>query len=148
MSIASYQVQAAIHQALWSHAELTDLLARPDANKGVYDAVPEGAEYPYVRIGGGDRETNRPSSMTTAGRELTVHVHIWSRSKGFGEAKLIGAIVAERLSPTSGIGYALNLTPWDWEGTLFTDAQWLDDPDGLTRHGVLQFRVRCRRVAA
>jgi hypothetical protein len=134
MSTAAYEVQRAVYEALSTDQELATLVT------GVYDHVPENARFPYVKIGGGDTETNQPSTMGTPGRENVIAVHVWSRYPGQAEVKTISRVVTERLD-----GYALNLLPWKWTGTLYISSEYLDDPDGITRHGALRFRVRSQK---
>jgi hypothetical protein len=98
----------------------------------VYDQPPQEAVFPYVTIGEVFPAPFRTHSRD--GEELLHTIHVWSRYNGFAEA--IG--IAEAIKPlldntdfetTSFHGVALR------EGTV-----WLRDPDGITRHGALDFR--------
>lgn len=136
MSTASYEVQRAIYSTLSTDNALLALVT------GVYDDVPENTRYPYVSIGE-DTETNKPSTFLAPGRESTITIHIWSRADGFGEAKLIAETIITRLENTPLVLYR-----WQWTDTLYEFGQYMRDPDGITRHGVLRFRVRSHRAGA
>jgi hypothetical protein len=74
--IASFALQVAIYNAL-----------NGNIGAGVYDEVPQGASAPYVVIGEG---TERPwDTLTDHGSEETVVLHVWSRAKGWSQAKQI-----------------------------------------------------------
>jgi hypothetical protein len=126
-------VQRAIYDILSQDRVLRDMVT------GVFDDVPEDQAFPYVQLG--DRtETNKPSTMLTQGRENTLTLHIWSRAKGYLEAKQIGNRVIELLDDVP-----LYLPGWTWEHTGYEFGAYMRDMDGITRHGVLRFRVRARR---
>lgn len=150
MSISSYEVARAIYAGLSTYDPLTSLLhPSPIGGPGVYDAVPEGAQYPYVKIGGGDVENNRPTTFGAPGREQDISIHIWSRYRGMSEVYQIAKEIADRLAPSDPKqSFPLYLEPWTWTQTLFLDFTALEDPDGVSRHGILRFRVRSHRPAA
>ena len=134
MSTAAYEVQRAVYNALSTDTLLLPLIT------GVYDDVPEGTAFPYVVLGD-ETETNKPSTLRDQGRESTITIHIWSRAKGMGEAKLIAEKIIDRLNDQP-----LSLPSWEWTSTMYEFGNFFRDPDGLTRHGVLRFRVRTLRA--
>lgn len=125
-------LQTAIYSRLTGDATLTALLASSTA---VYDDVPDGVAFPYLTIGqftGAPRDT-----MGTTGRDVTVTVHAWSQYEGKKEAEQILSRVDEMLDrwqPTiSG-----------WNPTVMLHEfgpEIMDDPDGITRHGVSRYRL-------
>jgi len=118
---AATELQAAIYSAL-TGAGLT-----------VYDAVPENAAFPYVTIG---YSQELPfDTHTSRGREIVSTIHIWSRYPGAKEIKELAATVISTLDRTS-----LTLPNWHHVYTLFDSATYLQDPDGITRHAVVEFR--------
>jgi hypothetical protein len=149
MSTAVYEVQRSIYEALITSAEVTQLVQpSPSGGPGIYDSVPENVAYPYIKIGGGDTETDIPSTFKAKGRENTVSVHIWSRYVGMAEVKRIARAVAERLAPIDQLAQLpLETAPWQWNGTSYIFGEFMDDPDGITRHGILRFRVRVSRAS-
>lgn len=129
-------LQAAIYQRLTASA---DLMAKV---KGVFDAVPDNQAFPYVTLGEDtDIEwSSRPGAMD--GHEVTHTLHIWSRYKGFAEAKQIGDLVTQAITSAplalSG-GFRAVSTGLDM-------VQYIRDQDGVTRHGVIRFRFRIQEV--
>ena len=122
---AQQQLQAAIYNAL------TTALAPIK----VYDHVPQDANFPYVVIGEGDaREFD---TTTELGQEHQVIIHVFSQGRGKKEAKgiqkqIYDALHYQSLSLSSGA--ALVHILFDLSGVTL-------DPDGLTYHGVSQFRA-------
>lgn len=123
-------VQSAIYTALINHSPLMSL-----ATGGVLDDVEQDkADFPYVTIG--EAQHNDWSTDTESGHEVTCMIHVWSRQPGRRETKLIqGAIYA-----------ALHRAALTYDDVDFIDCQFVSsesfiDPDGLTRHGVQQFRI-------
>jgi hypothetical protein len=106
----------------------------------VLDDVPDNQPFPYITLGE-ETETDKPNSHTSRGRESTITIHVWSRARGFEEIKQIAGRIILLLEDRELIGMA----GWSWEQTSYEFFQTLRDPDGLTRHGVLRFRVRSRR---
>jgi hypothetical protein len=100
----------------------------------VYDRVPDKPSFPYVTVGddlviGDDVECGELS-------EVFCRIHVWSRAQngGFPEAKTIAGAIRARLRaiPPAPTGFTIL-------ETKFVQTQSLIDPDGLTRHVVLEF---------
>lgn len=118
-------IQAAIYQAL-------STLSYP-----VYDDVPQGAAFPYIVIGD---DTSIPfDDDCNVGAESTITIHVWSTCPGRKEVKQITDSVYNRLHrqnlPIAG-GYTITLNAEHQDSFL--------DPDGVTRHGVIRFRLLTR----
>jgi hypothetical protein len=125
MSDPSYAVQAAVYAALTG--------ASPEiASDRVYDTPPSNPTFPYVTIGEGD--TIDDGTGCFDGSEVTVTVDIWSRTASFGEVKLIAGAIRDVLAQP------LTLANFNNPAGEFVLARWLRDPDGITKHGALQFR--------
>jgi hypothetical protein len=136
-SSAALEVQSAIYRVLTTDSEIQLLVG-----SRVYDDVPDNTAYPFVSIGE-VTETDKRRSFTLLGRELTLTIHVWSRAKGFAETnQLVDKIVAA-LENVQLVGMA----GWDWELTNYEDFRTIRDPDGITRHGILRFRVRVSRAS-
>lgn len=134
--------QKAVFSALDASSALTALLADHETfdRSGIYDFVPSAAQsgdntlYPFITIG--EDNPQEWGTDTASGAEVTVIVHIWSRSPGWNEAKQIADAVRDAL-------HRQELTTPDKE---FIDCEWendenIRDPDGLTLHVAQQFRL-------
>lgn len=112
----------------------TALTSPTSVGASVYDAVPESAAYPHIEIGQDD--TLDWSAAVMRGEIVDVTIHVWSRYRGFKEAKMLMKAVKDRLHEAS-----LSLTGSSLVDIRFQGSQLFTDADGLTRHGVLFFRV-------
>lgn len=118
-------IQAAIYQAL-------STLSYP-----VYDDVPQGAAFPYIVIGD---DTSIPfDDDCNVGAETTITIHVWSTYSGRLEVKQIMNAVYNRLHRQNlsiAGSYSITLNA-EYQDTFL-------DPDGVTRHGVIRFRLLTR----
>lgn len=103
----------------------------------VYDRVPQNATFPYVAIG--DDTAIDWSGQTHLGEEATITIHAWSRQSGRKEVKSIMNAIDDRLHRGSLAleGYGLVSLTRDFAETM-------EDPDGITIHGVQRFRARAQ----
>tara|TARA_R110001592_G_scaffold335837_1_gene620845 strand:+ start:526 stop:1263 length:738 start_codon:yes stop_codon:yes gene_type:complete len=104
------------------------------SNVSVFDDVPEDTSYPYVVIG--EETTSNNGTKTKDGLEHTLTIHAWSQYRGRREIKEIMQSVYENLHNTaiSVIGASLVNIRQEFSTTLA-------ETDGITRHGVMRFRV-------
>lgn len=100
----------------------------------VLDAAGPNQAFPYVTIGeflGTQTDTLRDQAV-----DLELTVHVWSRQAGMQECQQLMTLVKDALDrqrlPAAG---------FQWVDTIFTYAQTLREPDGMTRHGILRFTV-------
>lgn len=106
----------------------------------VYDEPPETADLPYVTIG--EATTTHDNRFGLTARQVVANVHVWTRSggdsavAGFLEGNTIAAAVDSLLD-----GQPLTLTGWGAVACNLEQSQTLRDPDGITRHVVLTYRV-------
>jgi hypothetical protein len=117
-------VQKAIYEAL------TPALAPVP----VLDLAGPDQLYPYVTIGEFTGEQNDP--LIEHGTNLEVNVHTWSRYPGMAETQRLMETAQSALDRQR---FAIEGA--QWVDTIWIFAQTLRDPDGVTRHGVLRFRV-------
>jgi|TARA_R100000455_G_C6267619_1_gene122995 hypothetical protein len=131
MALHSFALQQAIFTAL-DGATIND--ADGNAITGVFDDVPENTAYPYVVIGE-ETATNIDTKDKDA-HEHTLTIHVWSQYRGRKEIKNIMSSVYTTLHNASITvsGASLVNIRHEFENTL-TEA------DGITRHGVMRFRV-------
>lgn len=105
----------------------------------VYDDVPENAPFPYVVIG--DDVSAAFDDDCGSGADSMVTIHVWSTYPGRAEAKQILDLIYRTLH-RSNLVIAGNVTitiDADYQMTLL-------DPDGVTRHGIIRFRVLTREI--
>jgi len=69
------------------------------------------------------------------GRKIISTIHVWSRYPGAKEIKELTATIISTLDRAS-----FTLPDWHHVYTLFDSAAYLQDPDGITRHAVVEFR--------
>lgn len=99
----------------------------------VFDSVPEGAAFPYIRVGdahvlGDDDECEQIS-------EVVERIHVWSRATGWPEAKAIVAKIRDALRAST-----ITLADFNVDSVQFVQTLFLEDPDGISRHAVLEVR--------
>lgn len=99
---------------------------------GVYDAVPRGADLPYVVIG--ETAMIPGTAKGRWGVEVTTTFHIWSSTPGFAEVKGVIDEVLQAFDATLSIG------GWVHVMSRLDLAETVMDPDGVTRHGVVRVR--------
>lgn len=100
----------------------------------VYDHVPQGSAFPYIVIG--EDTSNQWDTDDSVGTDATCTIHVWSRERGKREVKLIMDAIYERLhrSEFAIVGGSLIECQGEFAESFL-------DPDGLTRHGVIRFRL-------
>lgn len=99
----------------------------------VYDKPPSPLTFPYIRIGddqviGDDDECEELS-------EVYSRIHVWSQKGGKVEAKTIAGAVRSRIR-----GATWTLAGFKVDGIQFVQTQYLDDPDGISTHAVIEVR--------
>jgi hypothetical protein len=102
----------------------------------VYDYVPDGTAFPYIRIG--EAYDTPDNSLDKRGWSTVIAVHVWTQAHGNSPGLALGKRVTE----------LLDLTPLAVEGyhhiaTRYTTSQALVDPQppGDIRHLVINFTV-------
>ena len=131
MSGPGWALQQALFAALDSDSQLKAQVT------GIFDHVPQDQPLPYVVIG--DDVTSDWSAKDFTGTEHRLAIHVWARGPGRRQARLIGEQIVARLS-TSILQPAGFQLVW----LRFVQALVLVDEDGLTHHGVTEFRARLR----
>jgi hypothetical protein len=117
-------LQTALFQRLSSDPTVKGLV------KGVFDYVPEGTAFPYIRIG---EPTATPMvTKTTHGEEVAVVIHVWSQYRGKTEAyNILNACLGATTAPLKVQGFKLVDQRLD-------KLQVFDAIDDMTRQGVLR----------
>ena len=103
----------------------------------VYDlraAGPQDAAFPYIALGEASVVFDHADFYHKA--ETVVTVHCWSRALGFGEVKQLGRAVEAALTNA-----AVTLPGDRVQSILSLSTNYMRDPDGISAHGALRFRV-------
>lgn len=129
----------------------TAIVAKLQADPRVSALVPNGIfddelpgnaspDMPYIVVGA--TQTLADFADDYDGSLVHLTVNVWSRAIGFQEAKSIGSAVREVLDLADiGVdGYRL-------VGLRFDDAKYLYDPDGISKHGVVNFTATVEPIA-
>lgn len=128
LASALLPVQRAIFAALTADATL------PGKVVGIFDQVPDGTGFPYIVIG--EATEALADTQDHDGRDITCTLHVWSQAKGFTEclslAQDLNRILHHQILPLVGASW------------IYCSCELLEpmhDPDGITRHAVLQYRL-------
>ena len=132
-------LQTAIYNRLITDAVLVAALSQSWGLAAVFSDVPEingdnNAFYPYISLG---PEIASPFDTDgTEGASVTVQIDVWSRQSDFMQCKAIASLVHARLHRQP-----LTIAGAHWIDTQAQPMTQTLDPDGRTRHGILQFTV-------
>lgn len=126
------EVQAAVYAAL-----VPALAPVP-----VLDQAGPDQEFPYCTLG--EFSAQEFDTLTDEAVDMDMTVHVWSRQPGMQEAQQMMRTAKDALHRKSfalpgGIQHVTTI--WEF-------AQTLRDADGMTRHGVLRFRILTFQAAA
>ncbi|OZI21721.1 hypothetical protein CAL18_12400 [Bordetella genomosp. 7] len=130
-----WEVQVAIYQRLTTDAGVSQMV-----EGRVYDDVPQGAVFPYIVIG--EAPAVEWSQDCSIGADTEVVVHVWDRPSQTGgpqgrkRTKQILQAVYESLHR-----YNLPIDDTYCVDLQATFQETFLDPDGITRHGVIRFRL-------
>jgi hypothetical protein len=122
------ELQAAIIRKLES------ITARGNITFPIFDSVPQDQPAPYVTVG--EAIVTDYSADVTTGFNMLFTVHTWTDYFGLVECKNIQAEIYGRLNRC-----VLNVAGYNCLGCDFESSDIMDDPNGITKHGVQQFRV-------
>lgn len=123
-----------IQKALYNRLAADPALAGYVGNR-IYDDVPQNTEFPYVVIG---EETAIvwEQDCDAPGIETTITLHVWSQYYGRREVKLIMSVLYSILH-----NKPLIISDMDNVTCQADFQESFLDPDGITRHGVIRFRL-------
>lgn len=128
MSDYASALQQTVFNALDQSSTLQNLVT------DVYDFVPEGTAFPYVKIGEQTMVDN--GTKNKQGTDFTIEVHTFSRYRGSVEIKNIMSVVYDILHESN-----LSVSGADLINMRFEFSDIIKENDGLTTHGVQRFRV-------
>lgn len=121
--MSTFEIQRAVF------ARLTDQLTVP-----VFDDVPQGTPCPYVVIGEDDSESW--DTDDSLGLDTDITIHVWTEYSGRKQAKDIMAQIYAALNR-----YELAVNGMYTVDCICEYQDSFLDPDGVTRHGVIRFRL-------
>ncbi len=101
----------------------------------VLDLAGPDQRFPYCTMG---EFTATPDDPVTAeqGVDLDMTLHVWSRQPGMQEIQQLMQTAKDALHHKQ-----LAVTGFQWVTTVWEMAQTMRDIDGVTRHGVMRFRI-------
>lgn len=134
MADPAVALQRAVHAALKAAAGVTDRIGGADKPR-IYDRVPDGAraDFPYLTIGDDDVIDD---THCDAAFECFVKVHIWTRAVGRIEAKELFAPIRDAIDTDDFTVAGFVVTEHE-----FRTSRAFPDADGLTTHGIIEFRL-------
>ena len=103
--------------------------------------LPEGAPvttFPYVVMG--NDTSDAWDTDNQVGGEITVTLHFWSRAEGFNQVKTIMQAAYDRLNRAT-----LSKTGYSVIDCLHEFSDAMDDPDGVTKHGVQRYKLTIQK---
>ena len=100
----------------------------------VLDLAGPDQEYPYITIG--EMIAGHADTLNDQGVDIDMTVHIWSRERGMQECQQLMQTAKDALDRKT-----FPVTGFQWVTTIWNYAQTMRDADGVTRHGILRFRV-------
>lgn len=104
------------------------------AGARVYDAVPSSVVFPYISLGNVQLVAEQVECLQ--GAEVYITVDAWSRAVGKTELKTIGHAIIAALDDADLVATGLTVN-----SCLLNDVNYIDDPDGLTSHGIFTFHI-------
>jgi hypothetical protein len=128
ITIAAPEVADAIYDILTASAPHMALLA----GAGVYDHVPQEADYPYESLAA--LSETWADGFTDGFREVTMQWDVWSRYHGRKEAHAIQSSQIALINRQS-----ISLATLRLVSIRLDYADVLEDPDGITWHGVTRY---------
>jgi hypothetical protein len=136
MSGFAQVINDAIYTALTDDVDLS-----AKVGSRIYDDAPQNTAFPYIVIG--DVTTIEENTDDFFRRLVTVSIHTWSRYRGRKETREIQDLIQRALDRQN-----LTLTDDDYDliNIYETGTQEFLDADGLTRHGVSDFKIILRRT--
>lgn len=127
-NFSHFALQKALYDSLTADVTLMGMV------DGVYDRVPDTADYPYVTIG--DLQMRNWSSKTFTGSACNVEIHSWSREGGRKES----AAIMERIHNLLH-DQPINITGQTLVMLRFVSSDILLERDGWSYHGITRYEA-------
>lgn len=133
MATSMLEIQTSIFEKLEDSSSLDSLVT------GIFDDVPDDQPFPYISIS--EVSENNFNTFDRDGKESVFTISIWSRYEGFKECYEILEVVNDLLNYQE-----LSVNNYTTVYIRSDGTQVLKDPDGLTRHINVDFRVIVQEV--
>lgn len=104
------------------------------ADGRIYDDPPISAQFPYVSYGSDQVFSDDVDCIVSF--EIFLSLDVWSRAVGQPEMKRIIGEIRQALH-----GADLSLDDFALVSIEHNSTRYLDDPDGKTKHGIVEFRA-------
>lgn len=127
------EIHRAARAALVGATPVTDIVG-----SRVYDAVPPEPTFPYIKLAVSD--ANEDDDGCGKAWTVSITVHSWSRVVGTIQAKDMNAAVRAALDGVSSV------TGFDVDFVQFRFARVIENPDGRTTQGVVNFEIGVSEV--
>jgi len=133
MTWAPQEAQKAIYDALANDSSLQALLG---GSGKILDHVPDNSPYPYVTMQ--IKPMNDRGNQTLEGVQIDYQINVWYRAPGRGDLKVqeIQARIDELLHKQD-----ICIDGWNVISHRRSTVNILDEPDGVTKHGVQVFNL-------
>ena len=129
MSDPSLELQTAIVTKLKADSGVMAVVA-----DRIYDNVPPTATFPYLSRG--DSQVLPDDADCIDGSEITFSIDGWSRSISVPECKQLSKAVVAALDDQP-----ITVNGYDVVVFILNSISYMRDPDGLTRHVAISFRI-------
>lgn len=123
-----YDVQKAIYDTLTGDATLMAQVT------GVFDFTPDNQAFPYVTIG--EANDGVYATYDRFGQEVTETIHVWSRYLGYAEINSIVNDIVRLLGNKDQSEVPVD--NWGNVGVFYESTTTIVEPDGITRHAMVQ----------
>ena len=132
--MSAYQLQVAIYDALNGDATVSSLVQGIHDNPTQVGDPADNSAFPFITIS--DSTLSPWDTDTETGSEAIVVVHVWSRAHHALEVKQIQDAIYNVLHRGT-----ISITNNVFIGSDYISQTVERDPDGITRHGVQEFRI-------
>lgn len=132
MTSPSFELQSALITRLRADAAVTSFVGQK-----VYDLAPADpsagptVEAPYISMGPSDETSDDAECID--GFEITFQIDVWSRERGYHEARKIADAVR------ASLGADLTLSANALVTMEHRTTRYMRDPDGITSHAAMTF---------
>lgn len=134
MSGAAYELQLSLYDALANDSAISAAVVGVYDNPTQVQDPSDNTEFPFITMS--DILITPWDDDTDKGWEATATLHVWSRASHALEAKEIQGLIYERLHRKT-----LSISGYDFVGMDEEDQDVQRDEDGITRHGIQNYRI-------
>lgn len=130
----TYELQLGLYNKLAADLPLMALVTAVYDNPPQQDDPESNVPFPFLTIS--DSTAQPWDTDTEVGSDVTFTVHVWSRASHALEAKQIQGAIYQALHRDT-----ISVTGYTVIGIDLVNQTVERDPDGITRHGIQDFRI-------